>query len=70
MDESKRQAAGAAEDASGPDTKGLPLAAVVPPDEVSTEALRKAESYIEAEEGATNRLAGTAGVAAGGGAGS
>jgi TRAP transporter 4TM/12TM fusion protein len=62
MDESKRQAAGAAEDASGPDTKGLLLAAVVPPDEVSTEALRKAESYIEAEEGATNRLAGTAGL--------
>jgi TRAP transporter 4TM/12TM fusion protein len=44
-----------------PDTKGLPVAEVVEPDEVSTEALRKAESYIEAEEGATNRLAGTAG---------
>ncbi len=29
---------------------------------LSTEALRKAESYIEAEEGATNRLAGTAGT--------
>ena len=26
---------------------------------VSTEALRKAESYIEADEGATNRLVGT-----------
>src|SRR4051794_39431536 len=35
---------------------------VVPPDEVSTEALRKAESYIEAEEGATNRLSGWAGT--------
>jgi TRAP transporter 4TM/12TM fusion protein len=29
---------------------------------ISTEALRKAESYIEAEEGATNRLAGWAGT--------
>jgi TRAP transporter 4TM/12TM fusion protein len=49
-------------DDSGPDTKGLPAAAVVGPEEVSTEALRKAESYIEAEEGATNRLAGWAGL--------
>src|SRR5918993_814423 len=32
------------------------------PAEISTEALRKAESYIEAEEGATNRLAGWAGL--------
>src|SRR3954469_17255315 len=32
------------------------------PATVSTEALRKAESYIEAEEGATNRLAGWAGL--------
>jgi TRAP transporter 4TM/12TM fusion protein len=34
------------------------------PDEpaISEEALRKAEAFIEAEEGATNRLAGTAGV--------
>jgi len=32
------------------------------PQAVSTEALRKAESYIEAEEGATNRLAGWAGL--------
>jgi TRAP transporter 4TM/12TM fusion protein len=32
------------------------------PAEISTEALRKAESYIEAEEGATNRLAGWAGT--------
>ena len=32
------------------------------PLEISTEALRKAESYIEAEEGATNRLAGWAGT--------
>ena len=31
------------------------------PAEISTEALRKAESYIEAEEGATNRLLGWAG---------
>jgi TRAP-type uncharacterized transport system fused permease subunit len=31
------------------------------PATVSTEALRKAESYIEAEEGATNRLVGWAG---------
>jgi hypothetical protein len=31
------------------------------PAAVSTEALRKAESYIEAEEGATNRLTGWAG---------
>ena len=46
----------------GPDTAGLPVAAVVPADEVSTEALRKAESYIEAEEGATNRLVGAAGL--------
>jgi TRAP transporter 4TM/12TM fusion protein len=39
-------------------------AAAVPekePATVSTEALRKAESYIEAEEGATNRLIGWAG---------
>jgi TRAP transporter 4TM/12TM fusion protein len=32
------------------------------PQAISTEALRKAESYIEAEEGATNRLAGWAGL--------
>jgi TRAP-type uncharacterized transport system fused permease subunit len=32
------------------------------PAAVSTEALRKAESYIEAEEGATNRLGGIAGL--------
>jgi TRAP transporter 4TM/12TM fusion protein len=51
-----------ADDSAGPDTKGLPAAAVVGPEEVSTEALRKAESYIEAEEGATNRLAGWAGL--------
>ncbi|HEX8665680.1 MAG TPA: hypothetical protein VF744_16815, partial [Beijerinckiaceae bacterium] len=51
-----------ADDSGGPDTAGLPAAAVVGPDEVSTEALRKAESYIEAEEGATNRLAGFAGL--------
>src|SRR5919112_3167341 len=31
------------------------------PAAISTEALRKAESYIEAEEGATNRLGGWAG---------
>ncbi|HEX8164670.1 MAG TPA: hypothetical protein VF601_02660, partial [Beijerinckiaceae bacterium] len=49
-------------DDAGPDTAGLPAAAVVGPDEVSTEALRKAESYVEAEEGATNRLAGWAGL--------
>ena len=62
MDESKHPPAGAGEDASAaPDTKGLPVAEVVEPDAVSTEALRKAESYIEAEEGATNRLAGRAG---------
>src|SRR5829696_6279730 len=62
MDESKHPHAGAGEDASAaPDTKGLPVAEVVEPDAVSTEALRKAESYIEAEEGATNRLAGRAG---------
>jgi TRAP transporter 4TM/12TM fusion protein len=51
-----------ADDDAGPDTAGLPAAAVVGPEEVSTEALRKAESYIEAEEGATNRLAGWAGL--------
>jgi TRAP transporter 4TM/12TM fusion protein len=62
MDESKHPPAGAGEDASAaPDTKCLPVAEVVEPDAVSTEALRKAESYIEAEEGATNRLAGRAG---------
>src|SRR4051812_11940429 len=49
-------------DSAGPDTKGLPAAAVVGPDEVSTEALRKAESYVEAEEGAANRLVGRAGL--------
>jgi TRAP transporter 4TM/12TM fusion protein len=32
------------------------------PAEVSTEALRKAESYIEAEEGATNRISGISGI--------
>ena len=31
------------------------------PATITTEALRKAESYIEAEEGATNRLSGWAG---------
>ena len=50
------------DESGGPDTAGLPVAAVVPADEVSTEALRKAESYIEAEEGATNRLVGAAGL--------
>ncbi|MFL5228886.1 MAG: TRAP transporter permease [Microvirga sp.] len=50
------------DDSAGPDTAGLPLEAVVGPDEVSTEALRKAESYVEAEEGAANRLVGAAGL--------
>src|SRR5919199_1664034 len=59
-DETKRPPSG--EDAAGPSTAGLPAEAVVGPDEVSTEALRKAESYVEAEEGATNRLAGWAGM--------
>src|SRR3954470_6748164 len=49
-------------DSAGPDTAGLPLEAVVGPDEVSTEALRKAEHYVEAEEGAANRLVGAAGL--------
>ena len=63
-DESKREPARADDPDAGPDTRGLPAAAVVGSEEVSTEALRKAESYIEAEEGATNRLAGTAGLIA------
>ena len=46
------------DDPAGPDTAGLPLEAVVGPDEVSTEALRKAEDYVEQEEGAANRLVG------------
>src|SRR5215211_2629896 len=50
------------DESGGPDTAGLPLEAVVGPEEVSTEALRKAESYIEAEEGAANRLVGAAGL--------
>ena len=45
-----------------PDGHKARVEEVVPPDEVSTEALRKAESYIEAEEGATNRLSGWAGT--------
>lgn len=47
---------------SGPDLDKPPVEDVVEPEAVSTEALRKAESYIEAEEGATNRLAGLAGT--------
>ncbi|GJE03261.1 TRAP transporter permease [Methylobacterium isbiliense] len=38
-----------------------PAPAAGAPEEVSTEALREAEAYIEAEEGATNRLGGMAG---------
>ncbi len=51
MAEAERAGAGAA-----PDTEALKEPATL-----STEALRKAESYIEAEEGATNRLGGWGG---------
>jgi TRAP transporter 4TM/12TM fusion protein len=64
MSEEKRLEAGAATSAPAhPDSAVKPgVAEVVEPEAVSTEALRKAESYIEAEEGATNRLAGWAGL--------
>ncbi|WP_407523893.1 TRAP transporter permease [Methylobacterium oryzisoli] len=39
-----------------------PTPAAGAPDVVSTEALREAEAYIEAEEGATNRLGGVIGL--------
>src|SRR3954465_7384680 len=45
-----------------PDEHKASVEEVVGPEEGSTEALRKAESYIEAEEGATNRLSGWAGT--------
>ena len=48
---------------AAPDTLGAPTPSLESdPQAISTEALRKAESYVEAEEGATNRLAGWAGT--------
>src|SRR4051794_23942696 len=60
MDEDKKRLG----EAAGPEPDGhkARVEEVVAPEEVSTEALRKAESYIEAEEGATNRLSGWAGT--------
>ncbi|MGE0565270.1 MAG: TRAP transporter permease [Pseudolabrys sp.] len=40
-----------------------PAGATRPPDGVSRDALRRAEEFIEQEEGATNRLSGFAGIA-------
>ncbi len=61
MNEDEKRRPGAAEGTRPNDIEKAPVAAMVEPEMVSTEALRKAESYIEAEEGATNRLAGFAG---------
>jgi TRAP transporter 4TM/12TM fusion protein len=50
-----------AEKVAGHDAQGLDATEIKEPATVSTEALRKAESYIEADEGATNRLGGWSG---------
>ena len=50
--------------AEASENRAVPEPHVKEPAELSTEALRKAESYVEAEEGATNRLDGIGGKVA------